>query len=209
MAANEQAPPGEVRVALLRGINVGGHRKVPMAQLRVLALRLGWSHVATCIQSGNLVFTANGDAEAAARQLEQAIELHFGFVVPVVVRSGAAWLRAAATCPFAEAAAERADLVHLGCSQRPPRAGALQDLAPYCRAGERIVLQDDAIWIDYAGGVARSKLTPAVLDRAIGSPVTLRNLKTVQAIAGLVQAAGAGEVGAPPRAARTRGRRRR
>jgi uncharacterized protein (DUF1697 family) len=189
MANRTQVPVGEVRVALLRGINVGGNKRVPMAPLRVLAQRLGWAHVTTFIQSGNVVFTANGDAAAAELQLEQAIELHFGFAVPVIVRSGALWLRAAASCPFAEAAEQRPNLVHLGFSKQKPRAGAAKALAPYCQAGERIVLHAGAIWIDYEAGVARSKLTPAVLDRLIGSTVTMRNVKTVAAIADLVRSA--------------------
>lgn len=189
MAAKQAAAGIEVRVALLRGINVGGNKRVPMSQLRVLAQRLGWANVATYIQSGNLVFAGGGDLAAAERQLEQAILLHFGFAVPVIVRTGAAWLRAAARCPFAPAAAERPKLVHLGFSKRRARAGAAKALAPYCTAGERVVLRGDAIWIDYEGGVARSKLTPPVLDRVIGSTVTLRNVKTVAAIAALLQAA--------------------
>jgi uncharacterized protein (DUF1697 family) len=182
---------GEPRIALLRGINVGGNRKVPMAQLRVLAQRLGWGNVTTYIQSGNVVFTANGVSTAAAeQQLEQAIELHFGFAVPVIVRSATGWLCAVARCPFAAAALERPNLVHLGFGKRPPRAAAAKDLAPYCKTGERVAVRGDAIWIDYAAGVARSKLTPAVLDRVIGSTVTLRNVKTVQAIGELLRAAG-------------------
>jgi len=181
--------PGEVYVALLRGINVGGNKKVPMAELRTLAQQLGWANVVTYIQSGNVVFTAAGDQAAAERQLEQAIERHFGFVVPVIVRSGTAWQRAAASCAFAEAAEQRPHLVHLGFSKHKPRAGAAKDLAPYCTAGERIALRGDAIWVDYPEGVARSKLTPAVLDRTIGSTVTMRNCKTVAAIDELVRAA--------------------
>lgn len=159
-----------------------------MAQLRVLAQRLAWGNVATCIQSGNLVFTANGDFAAAERQLEQAIELHFGFPVPVIVRSAIAWRAAVAKCPFAAAAAERPKLVHLGFSKLPPRAGAAKALAPYCTKGERVVIRGGAIWIDYVCGVARSKLVPAVLDRVVGSVVTLRNVTTVAAISELLAA---------------------
>jgi uncharacterized protein (DUF1697 family) len=46
--------------------------------------------------------------------------------------------------------------------------------------GEKVALVGDALWVDYAGGVGRSKLTPALLDRLVGSPVTARNWNTVQ-----------------------------
>jgi len=59
-------------VALLRAVNVGG-RKLPMAELRALCADLGWSDVATYIQSGNLVFTAPGRAEGIEAELETAI----------------------------------------------------------------------------------------------------------------------------------------
>ena len=78
-------------VALLRGINVGGNKKVPMAELRALGEKLGWRQVATYIQSGNVVFAGGGGAAAAERALEQAIEKRFGFPVPVVVRTAAQW----------------------------------------------------------------------------------------------------------------------
>jgi uncharacterized protein (DUF1697 family) len=180
---------GTVCVALLRGVNVGGHMRVPMAQLRVLEQRLGWAYVATYVQSGYVVFTAAGSVAKLAAQLEQAIELHFGFMVPVIVRKGAEWQRAAASCPYPDAAEERANLLHLGFSQKRPKAGAAKALLPYCTAGERIKVRGDAIWIDYANGVARSKVTPAVVDRAVGSITTFRNMKTVRAIAGLVNEA--------------------
>ncbi len=76
------------RIALLRGINVGGHRKVLMAELRTLCTEeLGLADVATYIQSGNIIFSDDrperGDTEAA---IEAAIAEHFGFEVPVIVR---------------------------------------------------------------------------------------------------------------------------
>lgn len=185
-----RSTPNEPCVALLRGINVGGNKRVPMAQLRILAERLGWSRVATYVQSGNLVFTGDGDPPRDEAQLEAAIELHFGFPVPVIVRTATAWRAAAAACPFAAAAAERPKLVHLGFSKKKPRAGAAKALAPYCTHGERVVIRGGAIWLDQPNGVARSKLTPAALDRAIGSTVTLRNATTVAAISELLAAAG-------------------
>lgn len=177
--------PRALRIALLRGINVGGNRKVPMAELRALAEGLGWESVATYIQSGNLVFVAKGSPAALERALEQAIADHFGFVVPVVVCTGPQWCAWAAASPFADAAAERPNLLHLGVAKAAPKTDAAKALAPYCTQGERVAVRDGALWIDYVGGVARSKVTPAVLDRCIGSTVTLRNWKSAQAIAAM------------------------
>lgn len=76
-------------VALLRGINVGGKRKVPMADLRTAFEALGYDDVATYIQSGNVVFRT-GDARAGLEAaIEAALDERFGFPVPVVVRSAA------------------------------------------------------------------------------------------------------------------------
>jgi uncharacterized protein (DUF1697 family) len=60
-----------------------------------------------------------------------------------------------------------------------PKDGAVEILSERAAAGERIMLVGDALWFHYPNGVARSKLTPALLDRVVGSPVTARNWNTV------------------------------
>src|SRR6478609_9500477 len=87
--------------ALLRGINVGGNKKVPMAELRTLLQRLGHGGVGTYLQSGNAVFSSDrGDEESLAAELADAVEKHFGFTVDVLVRDHA-YLRAVReACPF-------------------------------------------------------------------------------------------------------------
>ena len=80
-------------VALLRGINVGGNNKVPMADLRDVVASLGHTGVSTYIQSGNVLFTARegavADGPALAAGLERAIEQAFGLRLRVVVLSRA------------------------------------------------------------------------------------------------------------------------
>lgn len=173
-------------LALLRGINVGGNKKVPMAMLRGLSEGLGWTAVQSYIQSGNLVFRAKGKPATLAAALEQAIVAEFGFEVPVVVCSAAAWTGFAAGSPFADAAAERPNLLHLALAKVQVSAAAAKGLLPYCKAGERVEVRDGALWIDFVAGVARSKLTPAVLDRMVGGTVTARNWRSVQALAALL-----------------------
>jgi uncharacterized protein (DUF1697 family) len=180
-------------VALLRGINVGGNRKLPMADLRELAAGLGWRDVATYVQSGNLVGAVAAAPPAVGRRLERALAEHCGFAVAVVVRDGAAFANDVAACPFADEAPAQ---VHFGACAMRPAPSLPRDLAAYCAAGERVAVIGDALWIHFASGVARSKLTSAVLDRAVGGTVTLRNLTSARAIAALVAG---GEVIAAPR----------
>lgn len=176
-------------VALLRGINVGGRNKLPMAELRAVAERLGWTDVATHVQSGNLVFTAAGSCDGLADQLTKALAEHGDLQVPVVVLSAKAWRKAAASPPFADAAAERPNLLHLAFARTSPGKHVLGALQPYCTAGERVALHADTLAIDFASGVARAKLTTAVLDRVVGAPVTARNWNSVLAIAALLDGA--------------------
>jgi uncharacterized protein (DUF1697 family) len=166
-------------IALLRGINVSGHNKIPMAELRPMCTELGWGDVQTYIQSGNLVFTA-GDAPAALEsELERAIERRFGLLIPVIVRAATDWPAYVKSNPFPEACEKEPNAVMLALSKAPPKADAETGLRERATYGERIVRVGDALWIHFSNGVAKSKLSPGLLDRLVGSPVTTRNWRTV------------------------------
>ena len=73
-------------VALLRGINVGGHHKVPMAELKTLLTNMGCNNVKTILNSGNIVFeTKKKDNAGLQRIIEMALTEHFGFPIPVIL----------------------------------------------------------------------------------------------------------------------------
>ncbi|MEZ6038723.1 MAG: DUF1697 domain-containing protein [Planctomycetota bacterium] len=173
-------------VALLRGINVGaagkGRKSVAMPKLRDLVEGLGATGVETYLQSGNVMFSADGTPTSWEGRIEKAIATSFGCEVAVLVRSLDELAEIAAKCPYADAAEERPNLLHVGFAKQkiaPPMADAT---AKHCRSGERVTVRGQAIWADYADGVAQSRLTPAVLERAFGSPVTMRNVKTLRAL---------------------------
>jgi uncharacterized protein (DUF1697 family) len=167
-------------VALLRGINVGGHNKVPMAELRALCANLGWGAVQTYIQSGNVVFRAKGRPQTLQSALEQAILRTFNLSIPVIVRTADAWAACAEANPMKAACARDPQLVHLVLSRAKPATGAVTALRERAAGGELIERVDDALWIYFRSGAGRSKLTPAVLDRLVGSPATARNWRTVR-----------------------------
>ncbi|MBT2491579.1 DUF1697 domain-containing protein [Streptomyces sp. ISL-96] len=171
--------------ALLRGINVSGHKKVPMAQLRALLTELGHRDVRTYLQSGNAVFTTDVDASAAAEDalaaaLERAIETHFGFSVDCLVRSGAYLKAVADACPF-PAAELQARQLHVTYFSGPVAPDRFASIDPAAYLPEEFRLGDRVLYLYAPDGLGRSKLAevlarPALLKGVTG---TTRNWNTV------------------------------
>lgn len=169
--------PGQVFVALLRGINVGGKNRLPMAELVQACEALGWREVRTYIQSGNLVFRAE---EPRGESLQAEIERRFGLRVPVVLRSADAMAGVLAGVPFAELDREE---LHVGFLAEPPSAERLAKLDPARSPGDRFAVVSGEIYLHLPNGVARTKLTNDYFDRALGTVCTVRNWNTVEALA--------------------------
>lgn len=166
------------QVALLRGINVGGHRKVPMARVRALAGELGLENPQTYVASGNLVFGSNEAAAALEAMLERAILARFGFGVDVLVRTAADWSGHVAANPFPEESRHSPSHVMLVIGREPPQAAALEALRARATGGERVEARGDTLWIWFANGAGRSRIGGAP-----GKGVwTSRNWRTVLAI---------------------------
>jgi uncharacterized protein (DUF1697 family) len=166
-------------IALLRGINVGGRHKAPMAELRDLASGLGFGDVATYIQSGNLVFSSPLDEATAARDLERAIEHRFGFFVPVVMRSADELATVASKHPLERHSADPRFLMVAFLDVVPAVAiESVIDAADH--APDRFVGSGRDVYLAYPNGSARSKLTHALLQQRLGVRATIRNWNTVQ-----------------------------
>jgi uncharacterized protein (DUF1697 family) len=165
-------------IALLRAVNVGG-AKLPMAELREVCTGLGWRKVETYIQSGNVVFETNEEPAVLEAALEQAVAKRFGFERPVIVRSVSQWSGYAAGSPFPEVERDAPSQLMLAVAKRPIRRDAPTLIKARAAAGERVELSGNALWVHYPQGAGTTKLTPALLDKAAGSPVTQRNWRTV------------------------------
>ncbi|WP_406863742.1 DUF1697 domain-containing protein [Streptomyces sp. HUAS MG47] len=169
--------------ALLRGINVSGHRKVPMAELRPLIESLGHTGVRTYLQSGNAVFTTEADDardEELAAELEQAIEGHFGFRVDCLVRDAGYLAAVADACPFPAAELEGRQL-HVTYYSAPVGPEAFADLDAAAFLPEEFRLGDRVLYLYAPDGLGRSKLGEALHrpSRTKGIVATSRNWNTV------------------------------
>lgn len=166
-------------MALLRGVNVGGRRRVPMARLREVASGLGHADVATHLNSGNLLLTSDADEASLAAQLGAALQESFGFAVDVVVRSADELREVVAGNPYPDGDPKQVQVVFLS---GPVTAGAPARMTALATPAERFQLADRHVYVDFAGGLARSRLA-AGLDRALGVSGTARNIRTVAALA--------------------------
>ncbi|MBY0373141.1 MAG: DUF1697 domain-containing protein, partial [Bryobacteraceae bacterium] len=128
-------------VALLRGVNVGGHRKVPMAELRAMAEGMGFTRVETYVQSGNLVFAtkAKADGKLVAR-IEQGIEERFGFPVEVMLRTRAELEALIEANPWGRRNGWEPDKLLVTFLREDPGAGAREAVAALNGGPEELVL---------------------------------------------------------------------
>jgi len=176
-----------VLVSMLRGVNVGGHM-VGMDALRALYESLGMRRVETFIRSGNVIFATQGrDRDALAKRLEDAIEKKFGFHSDVVLRNSAELRDALARNPFAgRSNIEPAKLLVTFLVGDPDPAGAARvralDIHP-----EELYIDGREVYVYFANGLARPKLSWPLLGKFVKTAGTARNIATVGKLAEIAE----------------------
>ena len=176
----------EPRVALLRGINVGGKHRVPMSDLRALFHALGCARVETLIQSGNVVYVPDGSEGPSSGEVAAAIEAEFGFPVPVVLRTPSELVAATRAYPYGgpDVAPRHTGI---GFLAEVPAADAVAALDPDRSPGDRFAVIGRDVHMHFPHGSARSKLTVAWFERRLGSTITVRNLASVHKLIALCE----------------------
>ncbi|MFG1479591.1 DUF1697 domain-containing protein [Xanthobacter sp. V4C-4] len=187
------------RIALLRAVNVGGTKALPMARLREVAAGLGLGAPQTVLQSGNLVFEGGdaGEAELEAR-LERALAAEAGLATAVLVRDAPAWARLIADNPLAEAAAAAPARVLAVCLKGEPSDADLEQLRALRRDGEHVEGRGRVIYAGFPHGLGRSRLATA-LSSGRGLAGTGRNWNTVRRIAACLEGRVGDEANCPLR----------
>lgn len=176
-----------VYVALLRGINVGGRNKLPMADLRATAAGCDFGDVQTYIQSGNAVFTSGLGSAKVASTLHDAILAESGVDSRVVVRTAAEVVAVVAANPFLARGVDAKSL-HVSFCFGPcdPAQVAAVDSSSY--APDDVELRGSDAYLHTPDGLGRSKIGAESMMRKLGIQGTVRNWRTVTTLAAMAAA---------------------
>ncbi len=165
-----------IHIGLLRAINLPGHNKVSMADLRGLLAELGLEDGKSLLQSGNLVFRSDaGTSTQLERLLEDAAQKRLGLETDFFVRTAADWKAVIAGNPFPEEAQRDPGHLLVMFLKTAPDREQTTSLQKAIKGREVVRIKDRQAYIVYPDGVGRSRLTTAMIEKNLGTRGTGRN----------------------------------
>jgi len=172
-----------IYISMLRGINVGGHKRIKMDQLRRSFEALGFEQVQTYIQSGNVVFKAGKRSTAAfSKKIEERIVRDFGFSVSVISRSSGEMAATIERNPFLKERGIDQGRLHVMFLSDAPAPAALKKLADLTATPDQCRPSDREIYFYLPNGASKSVLMKSPVDRILAVVTTTRNWKTVNSL---------------------------
>jgi uncharacterized protein (DUF1697 family) len=168
-------------VAFLRGVNLGPSNKISMPSLRAMAEDLGYTDVATYINSGNLIVSSTKKAATVEREIADGIKQTFGRPIDVAVRTAAQLRKILAENPYPEGNPSQVTVAFLtktaAKDAKDKVAAVAKDYEPFTFSGQQV-------YVNYSKGIGRSKLAEKFSD-IIGVSSTVRNIRTVEKVLAL------------------------
>jgi uncharacterized protein (DUF1697 family) len=174
-----------IYIALLRGINVGGHNIIKMADLRQLLEKIGLQKVKTYIQSGNVLFEAEQDTTLLTQQLEEEIKNTFGFPVPVILRTAEELEQIIKDCPYSVDSLNEGESVQLAFLADEPSQEKIDYLQVFKSELDECQIVGKEVYLFFRQSIRDSKLATQLTK--LGVPATVRNWKTVLKIAAMAK----------------------
>jgi len=170
-------------IAILRGINVGGKRRILMKNLVTLFKDSGFSNVRTYIQSGNVLFDCRGTHSLGdiEQRIEDIIYERYGFSVPVIVRTSNEWENIIRSNYFIEKGVP-IEHCHLTFLKSKPSVELSNALNIAMFLPDEAVIIDNHVFVKCSAKYSDSKLTNDFFEKKLKVQATTRNWKTIEAI---------------------------
>ena len=166
----------KAHIALLGGINVGGHKKVPMLELRDLLTKAGFQNVQTYIQSGNVVFQSSIEISELEKIIQKSIYNHFGFEVSVIIKTNKQLQVILDNYPLSEEKKEKSYFIMLN---KIPDSNLVNEVDKIAYENEEIIIKNDCIYFCCSTGYGRTKFNMNTYERKLNVVGTSRNYKTM------------------------------
>lgn len=176
----------DIKILLLRGVNVAGANRLPMAEFREMLAEFGLQHVDTHVQSGNAVFHDPGVADLEDK-INKAMLQRFGFKPALFVISLAKYKAVLKANPYKPQGTADGSKVHIVFLAEPAKSADLVGLRAFASEGEAVTLTDAAIYLLTPAGFGKSVLADK-LQRFINVSQTARNQKSAESILALAEA---------------------
>jgi uncharacterized protein (DUF1697 family) len=178
-----------VAVCMLRGVNLGGNKKIKMEALRALCTSLGCEDVKTFINSGNVVFrTKERNLNRLAKVVEDAVESEAGFHAGVVLRTAAEMRETAANNPFARRKEIEPGKLLVNFLADAPSAETVKKLEALDTAPDELYVRGREMYIYFPNGQGQSKLKWAPIDKLLNMTFTGRNWNTTTKLLEMAEA---------------------
>lgn len=171
-------------IVLLKGINVGGHKKVPMADLRDLLSKSGFENVQTYIQSGNVILESSENANSIENKIQKAILAQFGFEVLVMAKTRPDLERMFANCPFSEDKKKASYFLML---HQTPKDDLVKTASEIVYKADEYQIIDDCLYLFCDKGMGKSKFNVNYFERTLKTFATARNYNTMLKLLSLSQ----------------------
>jgi uncharacterized protein (DUF1697 family) len=172
-----------IYIALLRGINVGGHNIIKMADLKSLLETMGLQKVKTYIQSGNVLFESNEKSEQLSQRMEDEINKTFGFPVPVILRTAEEVEQIIRDCPFSTDSLKEGESVQIAFLADKPAQNGINHLSTFKSEMDECKIEGKEVYLFFRQSIRNSKLATQL--PKLGVPATVRNWKTVIKLAAM------------------------
>ncbi|WP_204344003.1 DUF1697 domain-containing protein [Psychroserpens algicola] len=163
-------------IVLLRGINVGGHKKIPMAQLREILSKSGFEAVKTYIQTGNIILQSLDETtDAVETKIHKVIQSHFGFDVPVIAKTRSELQQIFDACPFP---LEKKQASYFILLSEIPLKTLVDEVHTINYLNEEFHIVNDCLYLFSAAGYGNSKFNMTTFENKLKVRATSRNFKT-------------------------------
>ena len=171
-------------IILLRGINVGGKHKLPMANLRSLLTNNGFKEVATYIQSGNIMVVSNESAATITKKVHDLIFDAFGYDLPLVTLTQEEIQEAIANNPYSASETDIKKL-HVSFLASAPSIQSI-DNTPRFETNDQFHVTDKTVYIHCPDGYGKTKYTNSFFEKHLQTAATTRNWRTTLKLLAMV-----------------------